>query len=63
MSIFYVIRHKDDWDLFWSNEDGWVGTEAETRFTLEEYENLDAPIDGVWVHCFDEIYQGEPQSE
>lgn len=49
--IFYVIRNTDDDQLFWSNRLGWVETDQEERFTLEQRQTLSLPIGGLWVAC------------
>jgi hypothetical protein len=44
----WIIENKTDWDLTWSNEDGWCKETFDT-FTDEERDTLNLPIDGVWV--------------
>ena len=51
--MYYVIVNKNDDQLFWSNEFGWVGTEYEDHFTEYERNTLSLPLDGVWCVCFD----------
>lgn len=34
--------------LFWSNSDGWVGSESASHFTREEVVTLHLPIGGAW---------------
>lgn len=47
---YYVLRHPEDDQLFWSNTEGWVDTGGETRFTKEHRDRLDLSFDAVWVY-------------
>lgn len=45
----YVIIHKTDDGLFWSNEYGWTGLNFADRFSESETFELHLPLDGSWV--------------
>jgi hypothetical protein len=46
---YYIIRHKIDNELYWSNKDGWVDKKSADIFDLEERKEYTLPIDGKWV--------------
>ena len=48
-SNFYAITNKNDNDLFWSNEIGWVDAPPFDLFTQEERETLSLSDEGRWV--------------
>lgn len=45
----FVVRNTADNSQFWNNDEGWVGPEDATRFTEEERNNLNLPLDGEWI--------------
>ncbi len=45
----YVIINRKSHRDFWSNELGWTTLKAATRFSEDEMETLNLPIDGIWT--------------
>lgn len=43
----YVIQNVEN-NLFWNNEEGWMGFEDATEFEESEMLEFDLPIDGRW---------------
>lgn len=46
--MLYAIYKTDNDQLFWNTELGWVETELETRFTLNQRNTVALPLGGVW---------------
>ena len=53
--MLYAIYNKNDDQLFWNNELGWVDTSLETKFSQEERDTLNLPIEGVWYQINESI--------
>ena len=45
----YVIGSKVEENVFWSNEFGWADLDSAERFTIEEKQELNLPMDGYWI--------------
>jgi hypothetical protein len=45
----YIVQNTKYKSLWWSNETGWGSKQGATRFTDEETEYLNLPIEGKWV--------------
>jgi hypothetical protein len=48
----YVIGSKVEENVFWSNEFGWADLDSAERFTIEEKQELNLPMDGYWIHMW-----------
>lgn len=48
----YIIQNTQDKELFWNNENGYGDKDSATRFTEEEYNSFQLPVEGKWVKKF-----------
>jgi hypothetical protein len=47
--IMWIIQHKDDPELYWSNQDGFGDLDSATEFSDKEKQTLRCVVEGRWV--------------
>ena len=47
----YIIQNKNDEELYWSNQWGWCDIDEADRFSEDEKNTLNLPLEGKWRKC------------